>query len=584
MQLIFRKVADVKKEKELAEKRKNDPPLDLANDHPVRKLISRFRKISDTKHDVKVTNMNDAERGTPTGSGGDISSTIDRPTSGTTRVITVSENPNNNTTSGPRLGGGSSKWGKLFGGPSSTSASAATTSVAALNTASGTNDQNEHNVGNKSGCSKSKEDSALDKAIPLNDLSPKIETRSGESSKIVGKPMSSKWGRFMPKPQEPIEESPEEEMRSNLKKTDSTDSGILKSNTKLDQMGLGHDIFGEGILHHHTHHHQNNNGNNGNSNNSQSHQHSHPLHTAFNINAINNLTKETVSNSSHSTNASSGETSFVPPVLNGGLSAAEQHMLTSLYDIRLEIKEELDSLRQKMNRIDEHISEVLRFFSPLSTPCSSVSTYPSSKFNSPHNITSSNSADQSPKNSLSSSPRHDEVIPVSQHNMEEEDPMIGLNIASPSGLSHHHHRHQQQEQQHNSSNGDVPNCDDNATSAIFHQIDYTPPDEILDTEKSQNVSSNSQSVSQQPAPPSSSTSSSSTKAKNKSSTASKKKDRRRSSSKSSNTSNESHATSTGTPEPVPGRIHGSTQVDVLDGEESVVVFRNEDEDEMEVVL
>ncbi|CAL1530410.1 unnamed protein product, partial [Lymnaea stagnalis] len=42
--LIFRKVADVKKERELAEKRKNDPPLDLANDHPVRKLISRFRK------------------------------------------------------------------------------------------------------------------------------------------------------------------------------------------------------------------------------------------------------------------------------------------------------------------------------------------------------------------------------------------------------------------------------------------------------------------------------------------------------------------------------------------------------------
>ncbi|ESO85432.1 hypothetical protein LOTGIDRAFT_107737, partial [Lottia gigantea] len=42
--MIFRKVADMKKEKELAERRKNDPPLDLSNDHPVRKLISRFRK------------------------------------------------------------------------------------------------------------------------------------------------------------------------------------------------------------------------------------------------------------------------------------------------------------------------------------------------------------------------------------------------------------------------------------------------------------------------------------------------------------------------------------------------------------
>jgi len=46
-QLIFRKVADVQREKELSEKRKNDPPLELPSDHPLRKLISRFRKKSD---------------------------------------------------------------------------------------------------------------------------------------------------------------------------------------------------------------------------------------------------------------------------------------------------------------------------------------------------------------------------------------------------------------------------------------------------------------------------------------------------------------------------------------------------------
>ena len=51
-QLVFRKVADVKREKELAEKRKNDPPLELASDHPVRKLISRFRRISDRNQNV----------------------------------------------------------------------------------------------------------------------------------------------------------------------------------------------------------------------------------------------------------------------------------------------------------------------------------------------------------------------------------------------------------------------------------------------------------------------------------------------------------------------------------------------------
>lgn len=53
-QLVFRKVADVKREKELAEKRKNDPPLELASDHPVRKLISRFRKISDANQNVNI--------------------------------------------------------------------------------------------------------------------------------------------------------------------------------------------------------------------------------------------------------------------------------------------------------------------------------------------------------------------------------------------------------------------------------------------------------------------------------------------------------------------------------------------------
>ncbi|CAL1530409.1 unnamed protein product, partial [Lymnaea stagnalis] len=68
-----------------------------------------------------------------------------------------------------------------------------------------------------------------------NDLSPKVETRSGEMPKLSAKPMA-KWGRFLAKAQEPIEESPEDDMRSNLKKTDSTDSGILRSDNKLDQM------------------------------------------------------------------------------------------------------------------------------------------------------------------------------------------------------------------------------------------------------------------------------------------------------------------------------------------------------------
>ena len=44
LQLIFRKVADVRREKELAERRKNDPQLDQQQDHLVRKIFSKFRR------------------------------------------------------------------------------------------------------------------------------------------------------------------------------------------------------------------------------------------------------------------------------------------------------------------------------------------------------------------------------------------------------------------------------------------------------------------------------------------------------------------------------------------------------------
>lgn len=41
-------MADVKREQELAERRKNDPVLDVAQDHLVRKIFSKFRKPSDS--------------------------------------------------------------------------------------------------------------------------------------------------------------------------------------------------------------------------------------------------------------------------------------------------------------------------------------------------------------------------------------------------------------------------------------------------------------------------------------------------------------------------------------------------------
>ena len=47
MQLIFRKVSDVLKEQELAERRKNDPVLNHTQDHLVRKLFNKFKKGPD---------------------------------------------------------------------------------------------------------------------------------------------------------------------------------------------------------------------------------------------------------------------------------------------------------------------------------------------------------------------------------------------------------------------------------------------------------------------------------------------------------------------------------------------------------
>ena len=83
-QLIFRKVADVKREKELAERRINDPhPSDPAQDHLVRKIFSKFRKSSDTSggqlsrpssskpQPVTLTGKQDIEKGSKASQGND---------------------------------------------------------------------------------------------------------------------------------------------------------------------------------------------------------------------------------------------------------------------------------------------------------------------------------------------------------------------------------------------------------------------------------------------------------------------------------------------------------------------------------
>ena len=74
LQLIFRKVSDLKKEKELAERRKNDPALNQTQDHLVRKLFSKFKRGPTSAPSIDVAlDRRDVERG----GGGSIEITVD---------------------------------------------------------------------------------------------------------------------------------------------------------------------------------------------------------------------------------------------------------------------------------------------------------------------------------------------------------------------------------------------------------------------------------------------------------------------------------------------------------------------------
>lgn len=79
--LIFRKVADVKREKELAERRKNEPQLATNQDHLVRKIFSKFRRTpqppgprepGQTQSDVEKGGGGSGGGGAGSGTGSDL--------------------------------------------------------------------------------------------------------------------------------------------------------------------------------------------------------------------------------------------------------------------------------------------------------------------------------------------------------------------------------------------------------------------------------------------------------------------------------------------------------------------------------
>lgn len=165
-----------------------------------------------------------------------------------------------------------------------------------------------------------------------------------------GRPVS-KWAKMMGK-QDPINEVPESNHVSNLHNPNYSDNHVSNIATKSDNFQMSMDVK----LDH--------------------------MHTSEDI-SEGSVTVRDISVST--------------------MSPAERQLIASLYDIRIEIKEEMDGLNQKMTRIDEQMSEILRLFSPSSSPCSSHgSTYPTSKVTSPQNTGDEHtSVESSPKRKAS---------------------------------------------------------------------------------------------------------------------------------------------------------------------------------------
>lgn len=61
--VVFRKVADVKREKELAERTKEEPQVAANQDHIVRKIFSKFRRQPTTQGSKDSASQSDAEKG-----------------------------------------------------------------------------------------------------------------------------------------------------------------------------------------------------------------------------------------------------------------------------------------------------------------------------------------------------------------------------------------------------------------------------------------------------------------------------------------------------------------------------------------
>ncbi|KAI5101061.1 potassium voltage-gated channel, subfamily H (eag-related), member 1b isoform X1, partial [Silurus meridionalis] len=194
--IVFRKISDVKREEEEMRKRKDEAPLNLPPDHPVRRLFQRFRQQKEARLAAERADQGelDIEKGLVI-----MEKTMVHETNATTSIVTVTESP-----ATPDVASSSASYE-----PTSR------TSIQAKLHAP---------VGHQLGC------------------------KSTEPTKAKG------WGRFKEatgkadlswsavSKAESMETLPDRtklQEELSLKKTDSCDSGITKSDLRLDNVGEG---------------------------------------------------------------------------------------------------------------------------------------------------------------------------------------------------------------------------------------------------------------------------------------------------------------------------------------------------------
>ncbi|XP_029554566.1 potassium voltage-gated channel subfamily H member 1-like isoform X1 [Salmo trutta] len=88
--IVFRKISDVKREEEERLRRKNEAPLNLPPDHPVRRLFQRFRQQKEARiHQERANPSDDMERGQTV----NVEPTPIHEIIATTSIVTVTEIP-----------------------------------------------------------------------------------------------------------------------------------------------------------------------------------------------------------------------------------------------------------------------------------------------------------------------------------------------------------------------------------------------------------------------------------------------------------------------------------------------------------